>query len=762
MLGRLLGRPANTTRAQDQLVTDRATTAVRPPAIAMLAMVLVAAALGWASAAKAAPPGQGPGGPVLVIGDPADPFGSYYAEILTAEGLNAFEVRDIGQVSGPALSGYSVVVLAQMGLSAPQASMLSSWVAGGGNLIAMRPDPALAGLLGLGGDLGDLDNGYLKVDSSSGPAAGISGDTMQFHGRADRWTLAGAAKVADLYASATSATPHAAVTLHSVGTAGGQAAAFTYDLARSVVYTRQGNPAWAGDERDAFAPIRSDDLFFGASLGDVQPDWIDLNKVAIPQADEQQRLLANLITQMSIDRVPLPRFWYLPRGEKAVVVMTGDDHQPNGTVGHFNRFLALSPPGCSVPDWECVRSTSYTYGLSNMTDSVAAGYQAQGFEIALHLNTSCNDFTEASLRADWGDQLPALRAKWPSLAAPRTNRTHCVVWSDWAGQPTVERDFGIRLDTNYYYWPGSWVQNRPGMFTGSGLPMRFANLDGSPIDVYQATTQLTDESGIDIPAHIAALLDRAAGPQGYYGAFTANIHTDRSVGPAEAIVAAARARGVPVISSAQLLAWLDGRNDSSFGGLNYDGRQLRFTLNHAAGARGLEAMVPAATPAGRLLSLSRNGAPVAVATRTVKGIEYLVFAAAQGDYVAAYSAVPQPSGSGAPAEPAAPDTKASRARIRPNRVRVSRRGVLKLKVSCPGEQSVCRVDLKLRRGGVTLARAKFRVGEGKTRKVSLRLTRGGRRTLARSASLRVVALAAARDEAGNRATTRTRIRLLAP
>ena len=112
------------------------------------------------------------------------------------------------------------------------------------------------------------------------------------------------------------------------------------------------------------------------------------------------------------------------------------------------------------------------------------------------------------------------------------------------------REFGIRLDTNYYYWPGSWVQNRPGMFTGSGIPMRFADLDGSLIDVYQATTQITDESDIDIPAHIAALLDRALGPQGYYGAFTMNMHTDRplTVG-AEAIVAAAQARGVPVISA---------------------------------------------------------------------------------------------------------------------------------------------------------------------------------------------------------------------
>ena len=109
-----------------------------------------------------------------------------------------------------------------------------------------------------------------------------------------------------------------------------------------------------------------------------------------------------------------------------------------------------------------------------------------------------------------------------------TNRTHCIAWSDWASEPVVELENGVRLDTNYYYWPGAWIQNRPGMFTGSGMPMRFADLDGSLIDVYQAATQMTDESGIDYAAHIAALLDGALGSQGYYGVFTANMHTDNT------------------------------------------------------------------------------------------------------------------------------------------------------------------------------------------------------------------------------------------
>ena len=63
---------------------------------------------------------------------------------------------------------------------------------------------------------------------------------------------------------------------------------------------------------------------------------MNLNKVQIPQADEQQRLLANMILQMEQDRAPLPRFWYLPHGAQAAVVLTGDDHANGGTAGRFD------------------------------------------------------------------------------------------------------------------------------------------------------------------------------------------------------------------------------------------------------------------------------------------------------------------------------------------------------------------------------------------------------------------------------------------
>ena len=88
------------------------------------------------------------------------------------------------------------------------------------------------------------------------------------------------------------------------------------------------------------------------------------------------------------------------------------------------------------------------------------------------------------------------------------------------------------------------------------------------IDVYQAATQMTDESGQSYPFTIDTLLDRALGPEGYYGVFTANMHTDDpSSAGADAIVASALARGVPVVSARQMLDWLDGRNGSSFGSI---------------------------------------------------------------------------------------------------------------------------------------------------------------------------------------------------
>ena len=68
------------------------------------------------------------------------------------------------------------------------------------------------------------------------------------------------------------------------------------------------------------------------------------------------------------------------------------------------------------------------------------------------------------------------------------------------------------------------------MFTGSGIPMRFAASNGSLIDVYQAATysadDATDTPDTVVPAQMKTLIDNALGANGYYGAFTVIVHND--------------------------------------------------------------------------------------------------------------------------------------------------------------------------------------------------------------------------------------------
>ena len=101
---------------------------------------------------------------------------------------------------------------------------------------------------------------------------------------------------------------------------------------------------------------------------------------------------------------------------------------------------------------------------------------------------------------------------------------------------------------------------------------------------------------------VDTLLDNALGPKGWYGVITVLNHTDHGDhANANNIVASAQERGVPVVSSAQMLDWLDGRNASSFKDVAYSGGQPHLLGRHepegprargdAAGAVGLRTAV---------------------------------------------------------------------------------------------------------------------------------------------------------------------------
>jgi hypothetical protein len=150
---------------------------------------------------------------------------------------------------------------------------------------------------------------------------------------------------------------------------------------------------------------------------------------------------------------------------------------------------------------------------------------------------------------------------------------------------------------------------------------------------------MNDEASQAYPATVNALLDGAVGANGYYGAFGVNIHTDNAApNPnAEAIVASAQARDVPVVSYRQLLEWTDGRNASTIRDLSWSNGTFTFVTTVGAGATGLQVVLPTQGPTGTLSALTCGGSPRSYSLQTIKGIPYAMFPAFGGTCEATYS-----------------------------------------------------------------------------------------------------------------------------
>ena len=313
---------------------------------------------------------------------------------------------------------------------------------------------------------------------------------------------------------------------------------------------------------------------------------------------------------------------------------TGDDHATGGTAGRFDQYLANSAVGCSVTDWTCPRFTSYIFTDTPLTNA-SREYINQGFEVALHPDTGCEDFTPTA-RADLLDAARAVPREVRVAARPGDQPDALPGLERLVDRPTTELASGMRLDANYYYWPSAWIRNRPGFMTGSGIPMRFADTNGAPINVYQSATALTDESGQSYPSTVNALLDNALGAHGYYGAFTANFHTDSDTTVEnDAAIASAAARNVPIVSARQMLTWLDGSDASTFTDVAYGAdAELRRDGRHECDRADRHG--PDGVPGRPAVLADAQRRPVSYTTQTIKGLEYAFFTAAAGTYAARY------------------------------------------------------------------------------------------------------------------------------
>ncbi|MRX52048.1 hypothetical protein GI374_16845 [Paracoccus sp. S-4012] len=568
--------------------------------------------------------------PILVAEGRDRPNSRYYRAILEAEGMNAFANISLDDLTEADLAARAVVILDSGTLPQPLHAALVSWVRAGGLLIIMRPSSELRQLFGLPGEVGGpLDTALLLPDRRSPISVGLSRAPFQIHGPIDPISVdPGSPESWHSLASLASPTGEAiagqTVTWTELGQ--GHVASFAFDVARSTILTRQGNPLWIDEERDGSEPLRPNDLFY--------PNFVNLKHAGVPAADELQRLLVNLI--LSKAPMPLPRLWYLPDQRRAAIIMTGDDHATGGgTPRLFGWLDLLSPPDCDFDAWECLRATAYLTPGTKLEARTATSYARKGFEIGVHVDTGCETpITRDSLGQVLRSQIESFREHYPDLPQQRTHRMHCLSWTGWADVPKEERELGIRFDLNYYLWPPEWIDGRQIFLTGSGLPMPYADLNGDLIDIYQAASHLVDESGVPQAYGIRQMLDGALGPDQYFGAF--GTHYDYTDDFAQLLASFGTENGVALITAQQILDWLDGRNASGFTDVGWDGDTLTFDVSLAPGAERASVLLPARFGAGHLVDVTCGRRKLPQTHETIKGMGMVFFPAEPGECSARY------------------------------------------------------------------------------------------------------------------------------
>ncbi|MFN3525414.1 MAG: hypothetical protein ACK4YU_04940 [Paracoccus sp. (in: a-proteobacteria)] len=578
---------------------------------------------------------------ILVIVGPSDAYGAFYRPILAAEGFSDVATIPVERLTPDSLEGRAVTILALDTAPPWLTALLSAWKDDGGLLIAMRPGRDMLPMMGLPAvTSGTIQGGRVTLSDAAPLTHQLTRGPITLHGSVDLF----ASPVADSHtASASQALvseaqphiielghlqdrhgvplPYAAAILVRSGQ--GVAVTFPFSMAETVALTRQGNPNWVNQDRDGSRPLRPNDLFY--------PDHVDLDRFHVPQADELQRLLANIIVTAAPQ--PIPRLWYLPQQRRAVVMLTGDDHATQGgTQQMFDLLERLQPPDCQLARWDCLRASSYLDPETHF-DS-AAEYAARGFEIGVHVDSGCADTDPRRLAQIVATQMQQFATRFPGLPKQQTERLHCIVWSGWVDVPRIERENGIRFDLNYYTWPPAWLGQRSGFMTGSGFPMPFIDENGLVLDVYQAATHMVNENGVPQTFGVASLLDRAMGSDQFFGAFGS--HVDYTDNYDSRIIEAAMSRNIALISARQMLDWLDARNGSHIEGMDWDGTRLAIAMSLKDGAEQASVMLPVDFGGKHLRAIDCGGQNRAVTEITIKGIAYGFFQAMPGRCEAQY------------------------------------------------------------------------------------------------------------------------------
>ena len=580
--------------------------------------------------------------PILILATDND-FGTYTQEILKTEGFRGFEVDSLnsGKITASYLSKFDMVILAETKIGQKGKKILQKFVGNGGNLIAFRPDPELAEFFGIEPEQGTISEGYISIDPSSEQGKGMISDALQFHGTADLYALNKGKVIATLHSKNQPKAEFPAVVSNNYKK--GRTIAFLYNLPKSVVYTRQGNPEFAGIEKDGIPGLRGLDLFTDG--------WVDTSKNTINQADQHMALLSNCIRYMTAFTKPLPRFWYFPDTLKCLATLTNDGEYKSET-DFESQFRDVDSMGAKM--------TIYILETDKVSKSWVDKWTSKGFEISGH-----PDDTKEAGNPEWYNMDNALKTMKKEVETKYglqilTVVNHWFVWcgndstgnQDFGAQAMLEEKNGIELDINYAHYDknsnqGLFYLGTPGInqgnFTGSGLVMKYANATGRTINVYQHFNAVYDQQYMESNDSegffncFKGLVDRSLNDE-IYSYVSIKSHNDEyyfSKKPLLRMLEYANNKGIPVWTAANLLDFIKMRDEANFSKVTWLNNQLSFTLNSSlTHNNGLTFMIPAGYDGKKIKTITKNGKELPVISKQVKGVEY-VFVTVDGgaDYV---------------------------------------------------------------------------------------------------------------------------------
>jgi hypothetical protein len=580
-----------------------------------------------------------PDAPVLLLATHND-FGSYTAEILKSEGFPEFEKDSLagGKLKSSYLDRFDLVILAESKINPKEKKLIQKYVRKGGNLIAFCPDQELAELFGIVPKSGKISEGYIRIDTTTEQGKCLTTQLLQFHGTADKYALNGGKTIATLLADKVAKLGFPAVVSHNYEK--GHTVAFLYNLPKSIVYTRQGNPLFAGIEKDSIPGIRGMDMFTNG--------WVDTSNNRINQADEQMILFSHCIEQMNIFTRPLPRFWYFPDTLKCIVTLTND--------GEYKSEPDFEPQFRDV-DSMGAKMSLYIIGVDNVSRAWVDKWTARGFEIAGH-----PDDTKEARNPGWNKMDSAIFTRKKEIADKYglpmlTSVNHWFVWcglhadgtQDFGAEARLEEKNGIEMDINYAHYDMKSNQGdhflgplgtNQGNFTGSGRVMKFADAGGKTINVYQHFNAVYDQEYNE--SHdpegffncFKGLMDRSLHNE-VYSFISVKSHNDEyyfSKTPLMKMLSYANSQKVPVWTELKLLEFIKMKDQASFTGISWEKDRLSFNLNSSLNhSHGLTFMVPNHYGDKKIQGITINDKDQSYITRRVKGTEFALSTVQPGE-----------------------------------------------------------------------------------------------------------------------------------